>query len=201
MCVMAAGGMCMALYILHAKRIDYPIIDLGLMKIPTFLVATLGGGLFRMGIGALPFLLAMLLQLVFGLTPFASGLLTFASAAGAMLMKVTAPPIIRRLGFRSVLIGNGVLSAFIMMSYALFRSTTAHYVIVLALLTGGFFRSLQFTALGTLAYADVPNSSMSSASTLVEHGAATVPEPRRRARRDAAAHQPRRARRGPSDDA
>ncbi|MGB0060774.1 MFS transporter [Candidatus Binatus sp.] len=166
MCVMAAGGLCMALYILHAKRIDYPIIDLGLMKIPTFLVATLGGGLYRMGIGALPFLLAMLLQLVFGLTPFASGLLTFASAAGAMLMKVTAPPIIRRLGFRSVLIGNGILSAFIMMSYALFSPTTAHYVIVLALLTGGFFRSLQFTALGTLAYADVPNSSMSGASTL-----------------------------------
>ncbi|MGP8229537.1 MAG: MFS transporter [Steroidobacteraceae bacterium] len=166
MCVMAGGGMCMGLYILHAQHIDYPIIDLGLMKLPTFSAATLGGGLFRMGIGALPFLLAMLLQLVFGLTPLASGMLTFASAAGAMLMKATAPPIIRRLGFRSVLIGNGVLSASIMMSYALFRSTTAHFVIVLALLAGGFFRSLQFTALGSLAYADVPNSSMSSANTL-----------------------------------
>jgi hypothetical protein len=81
-------------------------------------------------------------------------------------MKATATPIIRRLGFRSVLIGNGVLSAFIMMSYALFRSTTSHFVIVLALLIGGFFRSLQFTALGTLAYADVPNSLMSGASSL-----------------------------------
>ncbi len=166
MCVMAAGGMCMALYILHARRIDYPIIDLGLMKIPTFNAATLGGGLFRMGIGALPFLLAMLLQVVFGLTPFASGMLTFASAAGALFMKMTATPIIRRLGFRSVLIGNGVLSAFIMMSYALFRSTTPHFVIILALLTGGFFRSLQFTALGSLAYADVPNLLMSGASSL-----------------------------------
>jgi EmrB/QacA subfamily drug resistance transporter len=166
MSVMAAGGVCMALYILHARRIDYPIIDMGLLRIPTFLVATLGGGLFRMGIGALPFLLAMLLQVVFGLSPFASGLLTFASAAGALFMKATATPIIRRLGFRSVLISNGILSAFIMMSYALFRPTTPHSVIVLALLLGGFFRSLQFTALGTLAYADVPNSSMSSASTL-----------------------------------
>jgi EmrB/QacA subfamily drug resistance transporter len=166
MCVMAAGGVCMALYILHARRIDNPIIDLGLMKIPTFLAATLGGGLFRMGIGALPFLLAMLLQVVFGLTPFASGMLTFTSAAGALFMKATATPIIRRLGFRSVLISNGVLSAFIMMSYALFRQTTPHFLIVLALLMGGFFRSLQFTALGTLAYADVPNSSMSGASTL-----------------------------------
>jgi EmrB/QacA subfamily drug resistance transporter len=166
MCVMAAGGMSLAAYILHAKRIDYPIIDLGLMKIPTFNASTLGGGLFRMGIGALPFLLAMLLQVVFGLTPFASGLLTFASAAGALFMKMTATPIIRRLGFRSVLIGNGVLSAFIMMSYALFRSTTPHFVIIMALLIGGFFRSLQFTALGSLAYADVSNQLMSGASSL-----------------------------------
>jgi len=65
-----------------------------------------------------------------------------------------------------VLIGNGVLSAFIMMSYALFRATTPHWVIILTLLTGGFFRSLQFTALGSLAYADVPLSSMSDANTL-----------------------------------
>lgn len=166
MCVMAAGGMCMAAYILHHNRIDYPIIDLDLMEIATFSAATLGGGLFRMGIGALPFLLAMLLQIVFGLSPFASGLLTFTSAAGALFMKMTAAPIIRRLGFRSVLIGNGILSAFIMMSYALFRSTTPHFLIVLALLSGGFFRSLQFTALGTLAYADVPNPLMSSASSL-----------------------------------
>src|SRR5271169_650237 len=166
MSVMAAGGICMALYILHSRRMDYPIIDLGLLKIPTFLVATLGGGLYRMGIGALPFLLAMLLQVVFGLSPFASGMLTFTSAAGALFMKATATPIIRRLGFRTILISNGVISAFIMMSYALFRPTTPHFFIVLALLSGGFFRSLQFTSLGTLAYADVPNRLMSSASTL-----------------------------------
>jgi EmrB/QacA subfamily drug resistance transporter len=166
MCVMAAGGVCMALYILHSRRISYPIIDLGLLKVPTFFAATVGGGLFRMGIGALPFLLAMLLQVVFGLSPFASGMLTFTSAAGALFMKATATPIIRRLGFRTVLIFNGILSAFIMASYALFRPTTPHFFIVLALLSGGFFRSLQFTSLGTLAYADVPNSSMSSASTL-----------------------------------
>jgi EmrB/QacA subfamily drug resistance transporter len=166
MCVMSAGGVCMALYILHSKRIDYPIVDLSLLKIPTFLVSTLGGGLFRMGIGALPFLLAMLLQVVFGLSPFASGMLTFTSAAGALFMKATATPIIRRLGFRTILISNGVLSAFIMMSYALFRPTTPHFLIVAALLSGGFFRSLQFTALGTLAYADVPDRLMSSASTL-----------------------------------
>jgi EmrB/QacA subfamily drug resistance transporter len=166
MSVMAAGGVCAGAYILHARRIPYPIVDLTLMRIPTFAIATIGGGLFRIGIGSLPFLLPMLLQLVFGLTPFASGLLTFTSACGALLMKPTAGPVIRRFGFRSVLIGNGLICAVILASYALFRITTPYAVIVTALFVGGFLRSLQFTALGTLAYADVPNEMMSSASTL-----------------------------------
>jgi EmrB/QacA subfamily drug resistance transporter len=166
MAVMAAGGLCTGLYILHARRTSYPIIDLALMKIPTFSTATITGGLFRMGIGALPFLLAMLLQLAFGLSPFASGLLTFTSAAGAMTMKFTVGPIIRRFGFRTVLVGNGVISALIMMSYALFRPTTSHLAIVFTLVTGGFFRSLQMTALNALAYADVPPPMMSNASSL-----------------------------------
>ena len=137
-----------------------------MIKIPTFAASTLGGGLARIGIGALPFLLAMLLQLVFGLSPFASGMLTFTSAAGALFMKLTAAPIIRRMGFRSVLISNGILSGFILMSYALFRPETSHLIIIFALLCGGFFRSLQFTALNALAYADVPQSLMSNASSL-----------------------------------
>ncbi|HXN84651.1 MAG TPA: MFS transporter [Candidatus Binataceae bacterium] len=166
MTVITGGALCTALYVFHARRISYPIIDLKLMQIPTFAASTIGGGLFRMGIGALPFLLAMLLQLVFGLSPFASGLLTFTSAAGALFMKITAGPIIRRLGFRSVLIGNGIVSSFILMSYSFFRPTTPHLVIILALLSGGFFRSLQFTALGTLAYADVSPQLMSNASSL-----------------------------------
>jgi EmrB/QacA subfamily drug resistance transporter len=166
MCVLTAGGVCTGVYVLHSRRVEHPIVDLRLMSIPTFAISTIGGGLFRMGIGALPFLLPMLLQLVFGLTPFASGLLTFTSACGALLMKPTAAPIIRRVGFRNVLIGNGFISALILASYALFRPSTSELIIVAAFFVGGFLRSLQFTALGTLAYADVPESMMSSASTL-----------------------------------
>jgi EmrB/QacA subfamily drug resistance transporter len=164
--IIAGGLLLLAAYFLHARRIRYPIIDLKLIKIPTFAKSTVGGGLFRMGIGALPFLLPMLLQLVFGLSPFESGMLTFTSAVGALFMKVTAVPVIRRFGFRNVLIGNGVVASMVLMSYALFRSTTPHLVIIIALLSGGFLRSLQFTALGTLAYADVPGPLMSNASSL-----------------------------------
>jgi EmrB/QacA subfamily drug resistance transporter len=164
--ILAGGAICTVLYVMHARRSRYPIIDLKLINIRTFAMSTVGGGLFRMGIGALPFLLAMLLQLVFGLSPFESGMLTFTSAAGALFMKVTAVPVIRRYGFRNVLIANGVVASAVLMSYALFRPTTPHFIIILALLSGGFLRSLQFTALGTLAYADVPNPLMSNASSL-----------------------------------
>jgi EmrB/QacA subfamily drug resistance transporter len=166
MSAMVAGGVCAGLYIVHSRRISNPIVDLSLMRIPTFASATISGSLGRMGIGALPFLLAMLLQLVFGLTPFGSGMITFASAAGALMMKPTAAPIIRRWGFRRVLVGNGVISSVILMLYALFRPSTPYSIIILTLLIGGFFRSLQFTSLGTLTYADVSPPMMSSASTL-----------------------------------
>ncbi len=164
--LIGGGAICTALYVVHARRSDHPIIDLGLLKIPTFAAPTAAGGMFRIGIGALPFLLPMLLQLVFGLSPFASGMVTFTSAVGALTMKFTASPIIRRLGFRTVLIGNGTLCAFILTSYALFRPLTPYSIIVLTLLIGGFFRSLQFTALNALAYSDIPMESMSGASSL-----------------------------------
>jgi EmrB/QacA subfamily drug resistance transporter len=166
MSALVAGGLCLGLYVVHSKRIPNPIVDLSLMRIPTFAEATVSGSLARLGIGALPFLLAMLLQIVFGLSPFGSGMITFASAAGALLMKPTAAPIIRRWGFRRVLVGNGLISGTILTLYALFRPSTPYLLIILTLFIGGFFRSLQFTCLGTLTYADVPAPMMSSASTL-----------------------------------
>ncbi len=163
--LLVGGAICTALYVLHSRVHAYPIIDLGLLRIPTFRSAVVGGSLFRIGIGALPFLLPLMLQLGFGLTPFASGLLTFASAAGAMTMKMTAAPIIRALGFRRVLLGNAVISGCFVASYALFSPATPHWLILLALLAGGFFRSLQFTSTNTLIFADVPPPLMSRATS------------------------------------
>jgi EmrB/QacA subfamily drug resistance transporter len=163
--LLAAGGLCVALYVLHARVRPYPIIDLKLLRIPTFAAAIVGGSLFRVGIGALPFLLPLMLQLGFGLTPLASGLLTFTSAAGAMTMKMAAAPIIRALGFRKVLLGNAVVSSLFALSYSFFTPSTPHWLIVLALLAGGFFRSLQFTSTNALIFADVPPSLMSRATS------------------------------------
>jgi len=124
-----------------------------------------GGFLFRIGIGALPFLLPLLLQIGFGLTPFQSGSLTFASAAGAMAMKFTAATILKRWGFRRVLVVNGVVSAAFLASCGLFTAATPHWLLLTALLAGGFFRSLEFTALNALGYADVDQARMSRATS------------------------------------
>src|SRR5256712_12671470 len=109
------------LYVRHARRVEPPIIDLALMRIPTYAMATIGGFLFRMGLGALPFLLPLMLQVGLGLDALSSGLLTFASAAGAMTMKMTAVRIIRTLGFCIVLVGDALISAFFLFGYSLFR--------------------------------------------------------------------------------
>jgi EmrB/QacA subfamily drug resistance transporter len=164
--LLLVGAACITLYVRHSSRVSHPIIDLQLMKIPTYASATIGGFLFRMGLGALPFLLPLMLQVGFGLDPLSSGLLTFASAAGAMTMKMTAAQIIRTLGFRIVLIGDAVISALFLFGYSFFRPDTPHLVIFLALLAGGFFRSLQMTSINTLSYADVPPAMLSRATSL-----------------------------------
>jgi EmrB/QacA subfamily drug resistance transporter len=164
--LLAVGAVCLAFYVRHAYRVSHPIIDLALLKIPTYAMASVGGFLFRMGLGALPFLMPLMLQVGFGLSALNSGMLTFASAAGAMLMKTTAVRVLRTLGFRIVLVGDAVISAAFLFGYSLFRPSTPHLVIFLALLAGGFFRSLQMTSINTLSYADVPPSMLSRATSL-----------------------------------
>jgi MFS family permease len=164
--LLAAGALCLTLYVRHARLVDHPIIDFALMHIPTYRVTTIGGFIFRMGLGALPFLMPLMLQVGFGLDPLTSGLITFASAAGAMSNKLLVSAIIRTLGFRRVLIGNTIVSSAFLFSYSFFRPTTPHAVIFLALLAGGFFRSLQMTSINTLSYADVPPGMLSRATSL-----------------------------------
>ena len=161
----AAGLACLGVYWRHARDNPHAIIDLRIFRIPTFQASVLGGAFFRLIPGATPFLLAMLLQVGFGMSAFAAGLMTFISAVGALVMKTTAPPILRRFGFRRVLLVNGVICAATFMVYALFRMDTPHWLIMAALAVGGFFRSLQFTSLNGMAYADLDQSQISRGTT------------------------------------
>jgi MFS family permease len=160
------GGVLVSVYAWHAKRVEAPILDLKLLALPSYRTSIIGGFVFRAAVGAMPFLLPMMLQVGFGLTPFESGSLTFASALGMLFTKFTMAPVLRRFGFRRVLVSSTIVGAISIAAVALFTPITPHYVIFAVLLTGGFFRALQITSLETVAYADVPSSAMSRASSI-----------------------------------
>lgn len=165
---MVLGGVGLLLaYRWHARRTAHPLLALDLLQIPTFRIALLGGMLFRLSVGAMPFLLPLMLQLGFGLSAFASGLLSFSAAVGAVTMKLTAGPILRRLGFRRVLLANALVTSALMAAVGAFTAQTPHGLVFVVLLAGGFFRSLQFTSLNTLGYADVAPESLSQATGFV----------------------------------
>ena len=161
------GSISMSLYLLHARRTGSPVLDFSLLRLSTMRASIVGGFLFRLGIGALPFLLPLLMQVGFGLSPFHSGLVTFSSAVGAMGMKTLASRIIRTFGFRNLMTVNAVVSSAFLAACALFTVTTPLMLIFIILVVGGFFRSLQFTAINTVAYAEVEPGQMSRATTLV----------------------------------
>ncbi len=107
--ILLTGAVAAALYVAYARRVPAPILDFSLLKLPTFRASLVGGFLFRIGVGAMPFLLPLLLQVGFNLTPLRSGLITFTSTLGALFMKAAAPRMLKRFGFRQVLIWNAIL--------------------------------------------------------------------------------------------
>jgi EmrB/QacA subfamily drug resistance transporter len=161
------SGTCFALWsVAHALRHPHPLLALTLFRIPTFAANCDGGTLFRLASSALPFLLPLLLQVGFGMTAFASGMLTFAQAVGAMPMKLIARPLLRRYGFRTVLSLNAVVSAASIAACALLTPGTPVIAILILIFFTGFFRSLQFASLQALAYADIPPERMSASTSL-----------------------------------
>lgn len=164
--IILGGAVCLTLYVRHALRVPQPLVDLRILQVQTYRVSIVAGSIFRASIGGWPFLLPLMLQLGFGATPLESGLLTMAGAVGALSMKVAAPPLLRRYGFRRVLLVNALLTAGALALYGLMRPETPAAVVFVLIFVGGFLRSLQFTALNAMAYADLPNNRMSQGTSL-----------------------------------
>ncbi len=164
--LLAVGAVSAFAYVIHARRTPAPILDLNLLRLPTFRASILGGFLFRLGIGALPFLLPLLLQIGFDLTPFQSGMITFTSALGSMFMKAAVASVLNRFGYRNVLLYNSLLSSAFLAACATFVPGMPFPVMIAILLSGGFFRSLQFTSINTIAYAEIEPAKMSRATAL-----------------------------------
>jgi EmrB/QacA subfamily drug resistance transporter len=164
--LISGGSLACALAVMHLRRNADPLIDLSLLGIPTFGLATLYGGMgFRIVIGSMPFLLALLLQLGFGMTAFASGAVLIAMAAGDFGMKFYTERIMRRFGLRRLLVVNGLVFSITLLAFATFTGSTPICLIVAALFFIGLLRSVQFGSFNVLAYVDIPANRMSAASS------------------------------------
>ncbi|HEX3974564.1 MAG TPA: DHA2 family efflux MFS transporter permease subunit [Stellaceae bacterium] len=154
--LLCVGVVCALLYIFHARRREAPIVDLSLLRLRTFSVSIWGGALVYVGATSQVFLLALLLQLGFGFTPFQSGLTTLASAVGSVMIKSMVRPVLRFFGIRRLLIYNTLLTAAYIFACGLFRANTPYVLILLTLWIAGLSRSVEYTAIQSLAYADLP---------------------------------------------
>jgi EmrB/QacA subfamily drug resistance transporter len=156
----------LAAYAFHARHTAHPLLRLGLFRVRTFRVSVMGGFVTRLGIGGLPFLLPFLYQLGMGLPAWESGLLMMPAAAAAMGMKLLAPRILARLGYRKVLVVNTLMIGVTISLFSLVGAATPLVLIVLLGLTLGFFNSLQFTSMNSMTYADIGAADSSMANTI-----------------------------------
>ncbi len=150
----------------HARQATYPLLRLDLFRIRTFRVSVVGGFITRLGVGGLPFLLPLLYQLGFGFPAWQSGLMMMPAVVAAMGMKVISSPILQRFGYRNVLIVNTLLMGITISVFAGLTSTTPIILIVFLGLAQGFFNSLQFSSMNSMAYADIRTADSSMASTI-----------------------------------
>ena len=156
----------LALYGWHARRRQDPVLDLGLLRIRTFRIGTVTGGFCRIGLDAVPFLLPLLFQVGFGLSAIQSGLLTFSSSVGAMGVRTLAGPLLRLFGFRRLLAGTACVAAVVTASCGLLRPDTPVWLIVPLVLLSGCVRSVQYLALNTVSYADMPAPLLSKGTSV-----------------------------------
>lgn len=164
---LAVGATAGVLYLLHARKTKYPLLDPRMFRHKLFRTSIIGGSLFRIGVGAMPFLLPLMLQLGFGLNPFESGAITFVSAIGAIMSKFIVERIFAWLGFPRVLGFAAVFGGLLIAAQGLFTQETSVPVIMLVLIAGGILRSMFFTGTNAIGYADISDEEASQATAIV----------------------------------
>ncbi len=156
----------LAAYAWHAQQAPYPLLRLSLLKVRTFRVSVVGGFVTRLGIGGMPLLLPLLYQLGLGMPPWESGLLMMPTAAAAMVMKFLSARLLRRHGFRQILIVNTVMAGMIICLFSLVTPNTPLMMIVVLGLAQGLFNSLQFSSMNAMGYADIEPAESSMATSI-----------------------------------
>jgi EmrB/QacA subfamily drug resistance transporter len=162
----AAGVAALVAYVIRSRAAAAPIIDLRVLEFRTYHASIVGGTPLRIALGASPFLLPLMFQLGFGLSALDSGLLTVATAIGSLATRTLMTRTIRLIGFRSLLLAMTTLTALAYMSYSLFRPTTPHVVMFIAMMFGGLVNSMGMVSLQTLGFSEIPKPLMSHATAL-----------------------------------
>lgn len=163
---LAVGAAAGVAALWQARRHPHPLLDLSAFAVRTYRITVAGGSLFRTAISSLPFLLPLMFQLAFGLSAFSSGLLVLSLFAGNLGMKMLTTPALRRFGFRRVLIVNGIVVVLSILACSFLTPATPVALVIAVLFVGGLARSMQFTSLSTIGFADIPQGKMSGANTL-----------------------------------
>ena len=153
------------LYMRHARLSRAPVLDLSLLRIRTFSIGTMTGGVCRMGLDSMPLLIPLLFQVGFGMTPVQSGFLSFSSSLGAMCVRTGSKALLRAMGFRALLCSGAVCSAAVIAIFALLSADTPKWLLVLCVLISGCVRSIQYVGLNTVSFADVPSTQLSRSTS------------------------------------
>lgn len=163
---MLLGVVAAGVYVFHFRRTEYPLLDLRLFRQPLFRMTMIGGTVFRLGTGAMPFLFPLMLQLSFGLNPFQSGMVTFASAVGAFALKFFAERIIARIGFRLSLIMACTITSAGVLAMGLYSPGTPTPLMMGFLVVTGFFQSLFWTTTNAFIFADIDDKNAGQANVM-----------------------------------
>jgi EmrB/QacA subfamily drug resistance transporter len=168
--LIAAGALFAWLYWIHAKRSEHPVMDFSLLRFATFRASIVGGFGIRIGQGAAPFMLPLLFQIGFGLSPLEAGSLVFVSAVGSLLTRPVLDLAIKRYGFRKMLIGATIVCSLLYVSFALMRPGMSYIALVGLLLLNGASRGMLLVSMNTLGYTEIPKPRMSYATAMSTMG-------------------------------
>jgi len=164
--VLAAAFLLLALFVRYARRVRAPAVDLTLFRLRSFRTGTLAGGICRIGLNGVPFLLPLMLQLGFGVSPIVSGSLTFASALSALVIRPVSQRLLRAFGFDRVLTWSAIAGSLTVAGFALMTPSTPYWLIIAWVFLFGLTRAAQFMTSNTLSYSDTPSLQLSAATSL-----------------------------------
>lgn len=163
--VLSAG--CLAAYWLHASHVATPLFQPALFQVRSLRVGLLGNLFARLGSGAAPYLIPLILQLGLGMSPFHAGSMMLASVTGSMLVKKVAVKAVLRYGYKRVLQINSIVAGLMIAGLGFVSPGQPVWLILVQLFAFGCVSSVQFSAMNSVTLKDMEGSFASSGNSLL----------------------------------